>query len=93
MNVNQNINKLLFALSTIGQFYKINAFQFYSEKMCKYCTKYQLMRKKTIEIVDYENSEVKRREKYIEIDSYYNKIELMKKLAEEYRKGSEANGR
>lgn len=32
MNVNQNINKLLYALTSKGQLYKINSFKFYSEK-------------------------------------------------------------
>ncbi len=32
MNINQNINKLLYALKQKNQFYKINSFQFYSEK-------------------------------------------------------------
>ena len=36
MNVNQNINKLLYALKQKGQIYKINSFKFYSEKNDKY---------------------------------------------------------
>lgn len=45
MNINKNINKLLYALSIKGQIYKINSFQFYSEKNCKYCTKYQILKR------------------------------------------------
>ena len=39
MNVNQNINKLLYALKQKGKIYKINSFKFYSEKNDKYATK------------------------------------------------------
>lgn len=49
MNINQNINKLLYALKQKGQFYKINSFQFYSEKNDKYCTKYQVTKKELVE--------------------------------------------
>ena len=45
MNINQNINKLLYALKQKGQIYKINSFQFYSKKNDKYCTKYQVLKK------------------------------------------------
>lgn len=47
MNINKNINKLLYALAIKGQIYKINSFQFYSEKNSKYCTKYQILKKRT----------------------------------------------
>ena len=39
MNINKNINKLLYALSIKGQIFQRNCFQFYSEKNSKYCTK------------------------------------------------------
>ena len=45
MNINQNVNKLLIALKQKGQLYKINSFQFYSEKTNKYCTKYQILKR------------------------------------------------
>ena len=48
MNVNQNINKLLYALTSKGQLYKINSFKFYSEKTNKYCTKYQILKRRII---------------------------------------------
>ena len=54
MNINKNINKLLYALSTKGQIYKINSFQFYSEKNCKYCTKYQILKREQVEIYNEE---------------------------------------
>lgn len=51
MNVSQNINKLLYALSIKGQIYKINSFKFYSEKNCKYCTKYQILKKSKLKCI------------------------------------------
>ena len=50
MNVNQNINKLLYALAIKEQIYKINTFKFYSEKNCKYCTKYQILKREKVEV-------------------------------------------
>ena len=57
MNINQNINKLLYSLSIKGQIYKINTFQLYSEKNCKYCTKYQILKKEQVEINNKETDE------------------------------------
>ena len=50
MNINQNINKLLYALKQKGQIYKINSFKFYSEKKDKYATKYQVLKKELVEV-------------------------------------------
>ncbi len=91
MNINQNINKLLYALKQKGQFYKINSFKFYSENKDKYSTKYQVMKKELIPFLN-EDMEIEYREKYNEDYSCYSKIDLMKYLAEENRKGSEADG-
>lgn len=93
MNINQNINKLLYALKQKGQFYKINSFKFYSEKNDKYCTKYQIMKKEQVEVYNKEKEEFEIQEKYKQDYDCYSKIDLMKYLAEEYRKGSEADGR
>lgn len=93
MNINQNINKLLYALKQKGQFYKINIFQFYSEKNDKYCTKYQIMKKELEEVYNIETQEIEKQERYKQVKECYSKIDLMKYLAEEYRKGSEADGR
>lgn len=49
MNINQNINKLLYALKVKGPFYKINSFQFYNERNDKYSTKYQVMKRLSVE--------------------------------------------
>lgn len=103
MNINQNINKLLFALKQKGQLYKINSFQFYSEKNDKYSTKYQVLKRelveKDIDIVYEEDGElyiseedIEYEEKYKQDYECYSKLDLMKYLAEEYRKGSEASG-
>lgn len=92
MNINQNINKLLYALKQKNQFYKINSFQFYSEKNYKYCTKYQVMKKELIKVWNEDTEEFENKEKYNQDYECYSKIDLMKYLAKEYRKGSEADG-
>ena len=93
MNVNKNINKLLYALSTKGQIYKINSFQFYSEKNYKYCTKYQILKREKVEIYNEENDEFELRDRYQQKKECYSKVDVMKYLVEEHRKGSEADGR
>lgn len=106
MNINQNINKLLYALKQKGQIYKINSFQFYSEKNDKYSTKYQVLKRELIEkeldidIVYKEDGdlyisedEIEYEEKYFVDYECYSKIDLLKYLAEEHRKGSEADGK
>lgn len=93
MNVNQNINKLLYALKLKGQLYKINSFQFYSEKNDKYSTKYQVLKRELVEVWNEETEEIEMKERYKQDYDCYSKIDLMKYLAEEYRKGSEADGR
>ncbi len=85
MNINQNINKLLYALKQKGHFYKINSFQFYSEKNDKYCTKYQVLRKELEEVWSLENDKPEYRERYIQDYECYNKIDLMKYFMEEYK--------
>ena len=93
MNINQNINKLLYALKQKGQIYKINSFKFYSEKNDKYSTKYQIMKRELVEGYNEETDEFEMQEKYKQDYECYSKVDLMKYLAEEYRKGSEADGR
>ena len=92
MNINQNINKLLFALKQKGQLYKINSFQFYSEKNDKYCTKYQILKQEQVEVYNEETDEFEIQDKYRQKEECYSKVDVMKYLVEEYRKGSEANG-
>ena len=93
MNINQNINKLLYALKQKGQIYKINSFKFYSEKNNKYSTKYQILKRELIEVWNEETDEFELKEKYTQDYECYSKIDLLKYLAEEHRKGSEADGR
>ena len=93
MNINQNINKLLYALKQKGQTYKINSFKFYSEKNDKYSTKYQVLKKELVEVYNENNNKTELKERYIQEKETYSKIDLMKYLAEEYRQGSEADGR
>lgn len=93
MNVNQSINKLLYALKQKGQFYKINSFQFYSEKNDKYSTKYQVLKKELIEVYNIKTNKTEYQEKYKKQKECCSKIDLLKYLVEENRKGSEAGGR
>ena len=96
MNINQNISKLLYALKQKGQLYKINSFKFYSEKNDKYATKYQVLKRELVPIdIDLylEDEEVEYEEKYFVDEECYSKIDLLKYLAEEFRKGSEADGK
>lgn len=96
MNINQNINKLLYALKQKGKLYKINTFKRYSEKNGKYITKYQVLKREVIQLdtdIELENEEIEYEEKYFVDKECYSKIDLMKYLAEEHRKGSEANGK
>ena len=92
MNINQNINKLLYVLKQKGQIYKINSFQFYSEKKDKYSTKYQILKKEQVKVYNIETNEIEMQERYKQKEECYSKIDVMKYLIEEHRKGSEANG-
>ena len=85
MNINLNINKLLYALKQKEQYYKINSFQFYNEKKDKYSTKYQVLKKEFVEVFNEKLNKVELQKKYIEKKECYNKVELLKYLAEEYR--------
>lgn len=85
MNINQNINKLLYALKQKGQLYKINSFQFYSEQNDKYSTKYQILKKQLVEEYNVEKDEIEFVEKYKRDKECYSKIDLMKYFMEEYK--------
>ena len=91
MNINQNINKLLYALKQKGKLYKINSFKFYSERNNKYATKYQVLKRKIVEEYDLEEDKMVMKEKYVQDYDCYSKIDLLKYLAEEHEKGSEAD--
>lgn len=93
MNINQNINKLLYALKQKNQLYKINSFKFYNEKNDKYSTKYQVLKRVFKETYNIKEDKIELVEKYEQNKECYSKIDLMKYLAEEYRKGSEADGK
>lgn len=85
MNINQNINKLLYALKLKNKFYKINSFKFYSEKNDKYTTKYQVMKRKKVEVYNEETEEFEIQERYKQVKECYSKIDLMKYFIEEYK--------
>lgn len=91
MNVNSNINKLLYALSQRDKLYKINSFKFYNEKQQKYSTKYQVLKKTLEEVWNIEEDKIELVERYKQDFECYGKIELLKYLVKEYE-GSEANG-
>lgn len=93
MNINQNINKLLYALKQNEQIYKINSFKFYNDKKDKYSTKYQVLKRELVEEWNEETLEFEYKEKYKQDYDCYSKIDLMKYLAKEYREGSEADER
>ena len=86
MNVNKNIKNLLYALKQKEKFYKINSFKSYSEKN-------NILKKELIEIYNPKTETIEYEEKYNQDYECYSKINLMKYLAEEYRKGSEADGK
>lgn len=86
MNINRNINKLLFALKQKGELYKINSFQFYSEKNDKYCTKYQVLKKELVQVYNRKTQKAEYKEKYKPKEECYSKADLMKYFMEEYRK-------
>lgn len=85
MNINQNINKLLYVLKQKGQLYKINSFQFYSEKNDKYSTKYQIMKRQLVEIYNEETEEIEYQERYKQDYECYNKMDLLKYFMKEYK--------
>ncbi len=85
MNINQNINKLLYALKQKGQLYKINSFQFYSEKNDKYSTKYQVMKRQLVEVYNEETDKIENQERYKQDYECYSKIDLMKYFVKEYK--------
>lgn len=78
MNINQNINKLLYALRQEGQIYKINSFKFYSESSEKYNTKYQVLKKVIEEVYNIEKDEIELQERYKADYECYSKVDLMK---------------
>lgn len=84
MNINQNINKLLFVLKQKGKLYKINSFQFYSESNDKYSTKYQVMKRIFEETYNIKEDKIELVERYKQDYECYSKIELMKYFMKEY---------
>ena len=89
MNIQKNINKLLYALSKKNKLYKINSFKFYSDKNNKYCTKYQVLKKEILKILN-EFHEIEYIEKYNNDYECYNKVDILKYLVNEYTERSDA---
>ena len=93
MNVNQNINKLLYALKQKEKIYKINSFKYYNKKKDMYSEKYQILKKELVEVYNKDKEKIEIQERYKLKEECYNKIEIMKFLAEELKKGSETDGK
>ena len=93
MNINQNINKLLYALSIKGKLYKITSFRTYNEDKHKYRTSYKVFKKQLVEEYNIETDEFEKVEKYLLDTDCYNKIDLMKYLVRENGKEGEADER
>lgn len=74
MNLTATINKLLYALKLKEQFYKINSFQAYNEEKDKYRTVYKVYKKNIF------------LNKYIEVDTFYSRAEIVIYLVEEWNK-------
>lgn len=87
MNIQKNINKLLIAIRLKGIDIKIDTFEYYSEKLEKYCKKYVIYIKQWTK--NRKNEDVY---KYVYQDGFSSKILLLKWLAKKYKEG-EANGR
>ena len=93
MNINQNINKLLFALQKKGLLYRINSFRFWSDRANKYSTKYLIYKRTCEDLYNTETDEIETKERYTYDYECYGKVELLKYLIDEYKKiGSEADG-
>lgn len=69
MNINNSINKLLYALSLKGIYYKLDSKKFYSDNLGKYITKY------TLYIISPKKDG----------EDFYSKIKLLKHLATVYK--------
>lgn len=89
MNIQNNINKLLYALSQKEKIYKINSFKFYNAVKQKYSTKYQILKKEIIEILN-EQCEIEYIEKYNNDYECYSKADILKYLVKEYTERSDA---
>lgn len=89
MNIRQDINDLLYALSIKGKIYKINSFNYYNEKKGRYLTKYQVYRKEKVKIYNKENEKFEENEIFKKKEDCYNLIDVMVYLADEYKKESE----
>lgn len=84
MNINQCINKIIYLLKEKDKIYKLNSFQFYSDKKDKYYTKYQIYKKETVTTINLESGQEEKIEKYNLAEEYYNKRDVLKYFLKEY---------
>jgi len=85
MNISQNIDRILYVLQQKGQIYKINSFQFYSEKAEKYCTKYQVLKKELVKVYNVEKNKIEYEERYKVEKESYSKVDILKYFMKEYK--------
>lgn len=92
MNISRNINKILFALKQKGYFYRVNIFNFYSDKLGKYCKKYELCIRIEVEKYNDEKHEMEKKNKYIKVLDTFKQVEVLKYLIDELKDYSETGG-
>ena len=81
MNIQGTINKLLIGIKQKGKNVKLDTKMYYSERANKYITKYLFYEKQKVE-----NSDGEETEKWVEIDSCYGKVKLLKAIVNYYKK-------
>lgn len=87
MNIQYKINQLLTALDIkLNMLYRINCFSSYSDTKGRYVKSYQVL-KRTFKKKRNEEGKIEIIEKYIEKLKAYNKVDILKFLANEYEKG------
>lgn len=91
-NLTPKINKLLFALQQKGFFYRITTSSFYSDKLNKYCKKYELYIRMEIEENNGKNGKKEKRKKHIKVLDTFKQIEVLKYLIDELKDYSNETG-
>lgn len=78
--IQRKINKILFALQQLGFYYKVNKISFFSEKLNKYCKKYELYIQIEVENINEESGEKEKKKKYLKVLNTFDQVELLKYL-------------
>lgn len=85
MNLQQKINKILFALQKKGFYYRVNTINFYSEKLDKYCKKYELYIKYEFEEYNEREHKKEKKKKSIKILETFKQIDVLKYLIDDLK--------